>query len=157
MGFLAFIPHPIEADWNPDWAPRLAGFPVNHWGAAAHRERVRHLLLDPGSFRENEISRSMRYFPRQESEFWVEVIIQKQETTIETPEIPWLAAGMFGAGRRFPHGHDSRRFGRTCARRTYGLALTQVLPPVPRMYLYGRLFWQEVQWPSRVRPSQLRP
>jgi hypothetical protein len=27
--FLACIPHPIEPDWDPVYAPRLAGFPVN--------------------------------------------------------------------------------------------------------------------------------
>jgi hypothetical protein len=27
--FPAFIPHPIESEWDARWAPRLAGFPVN--------------------------------------------------------------------------------------------------------------------------------
>ena len=64
----------------------VAGLPVN----LCYGERRRTgsvcatYCFDPGSFRETEISRSMRYFPRQESEFWVEVIIQKQDAAIET-------------------------------------------------------------------------
>ena len=86
MGFLAFIPHAIEADWDSDWAPRLAGFPVNLCYGELRRtgSACATYYFDPGSFRETEINRSMRYFPRQESEFWVEVIIQKQDAAIET-------------------------------------------------------------------------
>jgi len=32
--FLAFIPHPIESDWDPLYAPHLAGFPVNIYYAS---------------------------------------------------------------------------------------------------------------------------
>jgi len=28
-GFVAFIPHRIEADWDEKWGPRLEGFPLN--------------------------------------------------------------------------------------------------------------------------------
>ena len=39
MEFLAFIPHAIEADWDADWAPRLAGLPVNLCYGALRRTR----------------------------------------------------------------------------------------------------------------------
>jgi hypothetical protein len=86
LGFLAFIPHAIEADWDSDWASRLAGFPVNlcYGGLRRAGSVCATYYFDPGSFRETEINRSMRYFLRPESEFWVEVIIQKRDAAIET-------------------------------------------------------------------------
>jgi len=83
---LALIPHPIEADWDLESASRLAGFPVNlRYGALRRTGNMRvTYYFDPASFRENEVSLSMRYFPRQESEFSVEVIIHKPDAAIET-------------------------------------------------------------------------
>jgi hypothetical protein len=78
--FLALIPHPIESEWDARWAPRLAGFPVNIcYGAGRSTGIVRSTYyFDPDTLVENEVSRVLRYLPRQKSEFWVEVIMTKQ-------------------------------------------------------------------------------
>jgi hypothetical protein len=66
-GLSVCIPHPIEPDWNPSHALRLAEFPVNiscapcadRWDPeyAAHH-------FDPNTFAENSELPRMRYYPR---------------------------------------------------------------------------------------------
>jgi hypothetical protein len=79
--FLAFIPHAIEPQWDNDWAPRLAGFPINIVYAA----RIEGVglaqatyVFDPSTFVQDERSRQMRYRPTIDSDFSVVVVLDPE-------------------------------------------------------------------------------
>jgi hypothetical protein len=79
--FLAFIPHAIEPHWDNDWAPRLAGFPVNiaHTGRiAGTRLAQATYVFDPGTFVDGAQSRQMRYRPTVDSDFSVLVVLRPE-------------------------------------------------------------------------------
>jgi hypothetical protein len=78
--FLAFIPHAIEAHWDPVYAPRLAGFPVNliYAGRAeSGGRRYASYIFDPDAFVQDERSRQMRYRSTVKSDFSVLVVLHR--------------------------------------------------------------------------------
>ncbi|MBZ5657270.1 MAG: hypothetical protein LAO56_18540 [Acidobacteriia bacterium] len=78
--FLDCLPRPIEAHWDPVYGPRLAGFPVNICYADLRGEHGPYhatYYFDPRTFSEDSEARRMRYYPKPETLFWVEVVISK--------------------------------------------------------------------------------
>lgn len=90
IGFVASVPWPIEAGWNPRYA-HLAGFPVNlvYAGlrapadAGPARPVSSSYVFDPGSYREDETSRRLDYFSREASPYWVRVSTRKEAPGLE--------------------------------------------------------------------------
>ena len=79
-GFVAFIPNPIESDWDDIWAPRLAGFPVK----LCFADRIpgagvacATYVFDPTTFVADERSRQMRYRAAIDSDFSVLVKLHR--------------------------------------------------------------------------------
>jgi hypothetical protein len=79
--FLAFIPHAIKPQWDNDWAPRLAGFPINIVYAA----RIEGVglaqatyVFDPSTFVDGEQSKQVRYRPTIDSDFSVLVVLHRE-------------------------------------------------------------------------------
>jgi hypothetical protein len=89
--FIANIPFQIEAEWNREFA-YLAGFPVQlvYTGMRAARTggapRVATACywFDPGTYREDELVREMRYHPYNESFYSVRVTVRKDTGEWET-------------------------------------------------------------------------
>ncbi len=83
--FIANVPYQIEARWDDNWAPRLAGFPLNllYTGIRKYRygSRVESCCYWPdlGSFADDGERRSMNYIPRVKSGYWVRVEYDKQK------------------------------------------------------------------------------
>jgi hypothetical protein len=78
--FLACVPHAIEPHWDPVWAPRLAGFPVN----IAYVARIEGIglaqatyVFDPDTFVDGEQSSQMRYRSIIGSDFSVLVVLYR--------------------------------------------------------------------------------
>ena len=79
--FLACIPHAIEPHWDNDWAPRLAGFPIN----IVYATRIEGVglaqatyVFDPSTFVDGEQSRQMRYRSTVDSDFSVLVVLHRE-------------------------------------------------------------------------------
>lgn len=71
--FTANIPYQIEAHWDTDWAPRLAGFPVNirYSGTRKGKAASCCYFFDPHTYVEDSEKREMAYYPRVRSEYWI--------------------------------------------------------------------------------------
>lgn len=82
--FLMNVPHQIQADWDSDFAPVLAGFPVNILYSGIRQTQSGNdavsccYWFDPGTYAENDDSREMTYFPRVDSPYWVKVEYDKK-------------------------------------------------------------------------------
>lgn len=83
--FMASIPHQIEAGWDSDFAPRLAGFPLNLKYTSVRRTGAGNRLVsccywfDPGSYCEDGEKRQMLYLPKVKSAYWVSVEYRKKD------------------------------------------------------------------------------
>ena len=77
--FLDSLPPPLQADWDPEYGPRLAGFPVHVLYRPARRTQVGSgdVLFDPRTFSQDSEVRRMQYYAKRESRFWFEVVICK--------------------------------------------------------------------------------
>ena len=82
--FLANIPIQIEASWDSDFAPRLAGFPPNLLYTGIQKANGRSSVegccywFDPGTYAEDSDKREMTYFPRVKSPYRVKVEYHKK-------------------------------------------------------------------------------
>ena len=82
--FIACIPHQIEAGWDNNFAPRLAGFPLNllyagvRWTITGKRLRSCCYWFNPRSYSENGDKREMLYLPKVKSAYWVSVEYHKK-------------------------------------------------------------------------------
>ena len=98
------LPRPIEAHWDPVYGPRLTGFPVNICYAdlrGAHGPDHATCYFDPRTFSEDSKQRRMRYYPKREILFWVEVVISKISGSIEVRKYRREGLVSAAAGRDF--------------------------------------------------------
>lgn len=104
-GFFASVPWPIEANWSPRYA-HLAGFPVTLMysglrttGEADPSRLVSSIYwFDPGSYREDETTRTLDYFPREESPYWLRISNPKGTSTWEVTKYRGEALVALAAG-----------------------------------------------------------
>jgi hypothetical protein len=89
LGFIANIPHAIEADGNGEHA-HLAGFPLNimYTGIRKQADGSNRMVaacyqFDPRTYREDEAKRQMIYVSRKSSRYYIEVTL-KRTGVIET-------------------------------------------------------------------------
>ncbi len=81
--FIANIPYQIEADWDSDFGPRLAGFPLNlmYTGVRGNGRdggvESCSYWFDPGSYAQSSDKREMTYLPRVKSPYRVKVEYHK--------------------------------------------------------------------------------
>jgi hypothetical protein len=84
--FVGSLSRPIEAHWDPVYAPQVAGFPVFvryvNVGGENGPEHATY-YFDPRTFSENPQDRRMRYQRKAENDFWVGVIMRKTDGSIE--------------------------------------------------------------------------
>ena len=93
-GFIACIPHQIEARWDGEWGPCVAGFPLNIvymfvlksasdaneiWGALTACYEP-----DLATFRETKKTREMTYFNQEGGIYRVRVVLGKPSGLLET-------------------------------------------------------------------------
>jgi hypothetical protein len=92
-GFIACIPHQIEADWDEKWGPLLAGFPPNIMFACVQRaESDQSKMLgitacyepDLATFRETKKTRTMTYRNSEGGTYRVRVVLHKASGRLET-------------------------------------------------------------------------
>ena len=109
--FLDCLPRPLQADWDPVYGPRLAGFPVHvcyaDLGGADGPNRATY-YFDPRTFSEDSEVRRMQYYAKTENRFWVQVVISKIDG-IEIGKYRGGSVGMRDSCRR----RSVRTFGRT--------------------------------------------
>ena len=91
MDFIACIPHEIQADWDPKYAPLLAGFPLNLMFIRIRKPKngegpfqtVSSLYeFDLSTFRQDPDKRQMTYRRSANSEYRVEVVIYREKSMI---------------------------------------------------------------------------
>lgn len=88
--FIACIPHQIEAEWDNNFAPRLAGFPLNllyagvRWTITGKRLRCCRYWFNPWSYSEDGDKREMLYLPKVKSAYWVSVEYHKKDSSWHT-------------------------------------------------------------------------
>ncbi|MFZ0739561.1 MAG: hypothetical protein WBL70_17110 [Candidatus Acidiferrales bacterium] len=83
--FLAFVPHAIEASWDNEWGPRLAGFPLNiAYVRGLNRESPSQSQLetvlywfDPTTYKEDSERREMCYVTKHRNGYHVRVVFNK--------------------------------------------------------------------------------
>ena len=107
MDFIACIPHEIQADWDPKYAPLLAGFPLNLMfirirkpknGEGPIQSDSSLYEFDLSTFRESPDKRQMTYRSPANSEYRVEVVIYREKSVIEVSKfrrrkLLWQASG----------------------------------------------------------------
>jgi hypothetical protein len=108
MDFIACIPHEIQADWDPKYAPLLAGFPLNLMFIRKPKNSEQQIFsslyeFDLGTFRDSPDKRQMTYRSPANSEYRVEVVMYREKLVIEVSKfrgrnLLWQASGTtFGA------------------------------------------------------------
>ncbi len=93
-GFIACIPHQIEASWDGEWGPRVAGFPLNIVYMLVRKSKLDENKIlgaiaaccEPGlaAFRETKKTREMTYFNREGGTYRVRVVLDKASGLLET-------------------------------------------------------------------------
>ena len=92
--FIACIPHEIEANWDENWGPLLAGLPLNIMYACVERaesDQSKMLALitacyEPAlaTFRETKKTRELTYFNREGGTYRVRVVLHRASGRLET-------------------------------------------------------------------------
>ena len=88
MDFIACIPHEIQADWDPKYAPLLAGFPLNLMFIRKPKSSEQQIFsslyeFDLGTFRDSPDKQRMTYRSPANSEYRVEVVVHREKSAIE--------------------------------------------------------------------------
>ena len=90
--FFACIPHEIQADWDPKYAPLLAGFPLNLMFITIRKPKngegplqivSSRYEFDLSTFRESPDKRQMTYRSPANSEYRVQVVSDRKTSVIE--------------------------------------------------------------------------
>ncbi len=93
-GFIACIPHQIEVNWDGEWGPRVAGFPLNIVYMFVQKSKVDENGIlraitacyepDLATFCETKKTREMTYFNRKGGTYRVRVVLDKARGLLET-------------------------------------------------------------------------
>ncbi len=83
--FLASVPHQIDSSWDEEWAPKLAGFPLNiayvrspkrESPSQSHSETVVY-WFDRATYKEDLERREMCYFTKRPNGYHVRVVFNQ--------------------------------------------------------------------------------
>ena len=89
---IACIPHQIEANWDGEWGPGVAGFPPNLVYTFVQKSKENEILgaitacyePDLATFRETKKTREMTYFNREGGTYRVRVVLDKASGLLKT-------------------------------------------------------------------------
>lgn len=93
--FLACVPHQIEASWDDEWGPKLAGFPLNIAYVrglnceSPSRSQLETVLywFDPTTYKEDSERREMCYLTKHRNGYRVRVVFNRSRGDWKTDKV----------------------------------------------------------------------